>query len=51
MAKKAELLAKHNKFGEDLRMSSSSKVEERSLLEETEDDWVTMRFIEGWSHG
>jgi hypothetical protein len=31
---------------------STSKANERDpILDEGEDDWVTMRFIEGWSHG
>lgn len=51
MARKAEALAKQNKFGEGLQMSSSKAEERDSILDEDEDDWVTMRFIEGWSHG
>lgn len=51
LARKAEAQAKANKFGEGLRMSSSLAANRDSILDESEEDWVTMRFIEGWSHG
>lgn len=36
-----------------LRMSKSDakSVEEDPILEEDEDDWLSMRIIEGWGHG
>jgi len=47
-----------NRLGESLRMSSSAwssscspTTTEAEILAETEDDWVQMRIIEGWSHG
>lgn len=43
--------AKYNKHGEGLRMSSSKDSARDPILDESEEDWVTMRFIEGWSHG
>ncbi|KAK4047127.1 hypothetical protein OIV83_005579 [Microbotryomycetes sp. JL201] len=49
-ARKLELLAKENKFGESLRMSGSASKRD-PILEEHEDDWVDMRILEGWSHG
>lgn len=51
LERKVELLAKQNKFGEGLRMSNANSANRDPILDETEDDWVTMRFIEGWSHG
>lgn len=51
LAKKAEVQAKYNKHGEGLRMSSAKGSTRDPILDETEEDWVTMRFIEGWSHG
>lgn len=51
LEKKAELQAKYNKYGEGLRMSSAKDATRDPILDEDEDDWVTMRFIEGWSHG
>lgn len=57
-ARKAEILrgmaGRSARFGEDLRMSvgeSAANKEQRRLLEETDEDWVDMRIIEGWSHG
>ncbi|KAK4048272.1 hypothetical protein OIO90_005891 [Microbotryomycetes sp. JL221] len=49
-ARKMELLAKENKFGESLRMSGSSFSRD-PILDEHEDDWVDMRILGGWSHG
>lgn len=51
LARKAEVQAKLNKHGEGLRMSSAAAAQRDPILDETEDDWVTTRFIEGWSHG
>jgi hypothetical protein len=36
-----------------LRMSRSDakNLEEDRILEEDEDDWLSMRIIEGWGHG
>lgn len=51
LAKKAEVQAKYSKHGEGLRMSSVGDSARDPILDETEEDWVTMRFIEGWSHG
>lgn len=45
--------SKSAKFGETLRMSSS-RVEQAAhdpIMDETDDDWVQMRIIEGWGHG
>jgi len=50
MARKAEVIAKQNKFGESLRMSSSADARD-PILDQNEGDWLTMRFIDGWSHG
>ncbi|KAM0791553.1 hypothetical protein ACM66B_006001 [Microbotryomycetes sp. NB124-2] len=49
-ARKLELLAKENKFGESLRMSGPASKRD-PILDEHEDDWVDMRILEGWSHG
>jgi hypothetical protein len=48
-----------HRLGESLRMSSSAwsstscapTATEAEILAETEEDWVQMRIIEGWSHG
>lgn len=48
------LQTKSAKFGEGLRMSSTSKITDDNLdhiIRETDDDWVQMRIIEGWGHG
>lgn len=50
-ARKAEVLAKQARHGEGLRMSSATQARKDPILDESEDDWVTTRFIEGWSHG
>jgi len=49
--RRLELLAKANKFGESLRMSGFNKANKDPLLDQTEEDWVQMKIIEGWSHG
>ncbi len=51
LERKAELQLKQAKFGEGLRMSSAKDSTRDPILDECEEDWVTMRFIEGWSHG
>lgn len=47
LARQMALKKRGARFGEQLRMSGSTMVEE----EEDVDDWVQMRIIEGWSHG
>jgi hypothetical protein len=47
-ARKAELLRKNNKLGDSLRMSTGTK---DRILQESEEDWVQMKIIEGWGHG
>ncbi|KAI5478891.1 hormone-sensitive lipase [Pseudohyphozyma bogoriensis] len=50
-SRKLELLAKQNKFGESLRMSSGVSSRKDPIVDEDEEDWVQMRIISGWSHG
>lgn len=47
LARQQEVKRRGARFGEQLRMSGSTAMEE----EEDVDDWVQMRIIEGWSHG
>jgi hypothetical protein len=47
-------LLKSAKFGEGLRMSTGSGDANDvpyQILRETDEDWVSMRIIEGWGHG
>ncbi|ODO03459.1 hormone-sensitive lipase [Cryptococcus wingfieldii CBS 7118] len=59
-ARKAEAetaaLGKSTKHGEGLRMSTSKSKARREdtvdpILQETDEDWVQTRIIEGWGHG
>lgn len=48
-ARKQELL--RGKAGTALRMSAPAGSADERLLGETEEDWVQMEILEGWSHG
>ncbi|KAK4705416.1 hypothetical protein P7C70_g794, partial [Phenoliferia sp. Uapishka_3] len=52
-ARKLELQGRKSKFGESLRMSASTSSQQDNILDETEENWVQMKIIEGtsWSHG
>ncbi|GAA6039496.1 hypothetical protein JCM8097_009581 [Rhodosporidiobolus ruineniae] len=50
-ARKLEIKARAARHGEGLRMSSRTAVARDPILDETEDDWVTSKYVEGWSHG
>ncbi|KAF8577110.1 alpha/beta-hydrolase [Ramaria rubella] len=39
------------KVSEGLRMTSNLNKEDERILNETDEDWVRMAIIEGWSHG
>lgn len=45
-ARKNEAMAKVNRHGKGLAMSSS---DDDPILQESEEDWIHMRIIEGWS--
>lgn len=44
---------RHSQMKAGLRMSKSDagSREEDEILQQDEDDWLTMRIIEGWGHG
>ena len=46
LARQQEVKRRGARFGEQLRMSGSTTMQEDDV-----DDWVQMRIIEGWSHG
>ena len=43
--------ASWRRLGESLRMTGKPSRGKERILEETEDDWVRLAIIEGWSHG
>jgi acetyl esterase/lipase len=47
LARQMEVKKRGARFGEQLRMSGATAIEE----DEDAEDWVQMRIIEGWSHG
>ncbi|GAA97362.1 uncharacterized protein L969DRAFT_87298 [Mixia osmundae IAM 14324] len=44
------LLRQRSKHGESLRMSSQAQASD-PIIDQTEDDWIELRIIEGYSHG
>ena len=47
----AEAQSCEGRHGDGLRMTSRTKDTPDRILRETDEDWVSMRIIEGWGHG